>query len=172
MTNIGQQIELSRIEYGLSYLRWHGLSLHPYVSSCCIFPQRYSSLTQPSRSTSQFFNALQPSWWSHCVVPLLPRPRVRSVSSSPESSVPAKKDGFYEKVSLHSLCSYSMWSGEHNNFRHQSIGRNETTNGPRHCGYGSLRRSSDWNVAQGDACHVATSSILSSCGIAAFVKSR
>jgi len=96
MTHIGQQIELSRIEYGLSCLRWHGLSLHLCVSSCCIFPQRYSSITQPSRSTSQFFTAFQPFWWSHWVVPLLPRPRVRSVSSSPESSVTAKKDGFYE----------------------------------------------------------------------------
>lgn len=172
MTNIGK-IELPGRTYRLSHLKWHGLLLHPYASFCCRFPQRYSSLTQPSRSTREVFNQLHHSWWSHCVVPLLPRPRVRLVSSCPESSLPGKKDGIYKKESLHSLCSSDMWSGGHNHLRHQSIRRNETTNGPRHSGrYGPFRRSLDSNVAEGDACGVVTSSILSSCGIAAFVKSR
>jgi hypothetical protein len=145
MTNIDHKHHLHRKAYRLSHFKWHGLLLNQYASSCCRFPQRSSSLTQPSRLTGEVFNQLQRSWWSHCVAPVLPRPLVRLVSSCPESSVPGGKGDFYEKDNLHSLCCSGMWTGEHNHFRHQSIDRNETTNDPRHCGrYRRFRRSLDY----------------------------
>ena len=122
MTNIGHKIEPHREIYPLSHLKWHGLMLHPYASSCCRFPQRSSSLTQRSRSTREVFNQLRRSWGSHCVAFFLPRAGVRLVGSCSESSVPGRKGEFHKKKeSLISIHCSGMWTGEQNHFRHQSM---------------------------------------------------
>lgn len=123
MTNIDYKLSLRRKVYLHSYLKWHGLLLHPYASSCCTFPQRSSSLTHLSRSTQNIFSQLQRSWWSHCMALFLPKPRVRLMNSCPESLVPARNGDFYKDERLHGYCCSGIWIGDHNHARHQSLGR-------------------------------------------------
>ena len=96
MTNIEYKLHLNRKTYRHSYLKWHGLLLHPYASSCCSFPQRSSSLTHLSRSSGKMFNQLQRSWWSHYMAVFLLRPRLQLMNSCPESLLPARKGDFYK----------------------------------------------------------------------------
>ena len=125
MTNIEYKLHLNRKTYSHSYLKWHGLLLHPYASSCCSFPQRSSSLTHLSRSTGKMFNQLQRSWWSHYMAVFLLRPRLQLMNSCPESLLPAQKGDFYKDESLHGHCCSGIWIGDHNHTRshHQSLGR-------------------------------------------------
>lgn len=119
MTNIGQLIDINRVTGRLRSLKWYGLSLHPYVSFCCRFPQRDSSLTHLPRSTQKIFNQLQCSWWSHCLASFLPQLRVRSISSCSESTLMGQNGPLSKDQSQHGLCCSCIEIGEHNHNRSQ-----------------------------------------------------
>ncbi len=123
MTNISCKPQLQRPVHHLTCVKWHGILLHQYASSCCRIHQRSSPLTQLSSPTRELVTHLQRPWWSHVVAHFLPRHGVRLVSSCPESSVPGGKGDFYKNDSLHNLCCSGIWIGEHDHSHHQSIGR-------------------------------------------------